>query len=336
MSNASRRGDQAAAVTIGRNEGERLRRCLESIPRSIGRTVYVDSGSFDGSVELARRRGAEVVELDMRAPFTAARARNAGIARALEIAGGELDFVLVLDGDCELASGFVERALSTMKADARVAVVCGRRREKHRDASTYNTLCDMEWDTPVGEAETCGGDALIRMSAFREAGGYDDAVIAGEEPELCLRLRRHGWAVRRIEGDMTFHDAAMSRFSQWWRRAVRAGHAYAELYARHRYWRREVRSVLVFGLVVPALALTAAPATGGLSLGLFGLYGVVFVRARGHRRSRGDVARDASLYARYCVVAKFAHLAGMARYVASRALGKRPVIIEYKQASTVG
>jgi GT2 family glycosyltransferase len=329
----------AAAVAIGRNEGERLQRCLESIPRSIGRTVYVDSGSTDGSVDLARRHGAEVVELDVRTPFTAARARNAGIARASELAGGALAFVLVLDGDCELASGFFERALSTMKSDPRVAVVCGRRRERHRDASIYNTLCDMEWDTPVGDAESCGGDALIRMSALREAGGYDDGVIAGEEPELCLRLRGRGWLVRRIDGEMTLHDAAMARFSQWWKRAVRAGHAYAELYARHRYWGHEVRSILVSALAVPTLAFAAAPATGGLSLGLLAVHGLVYRRARTYRTARGDTPKDAALYARFCVVAKFAQLAGMARYVANRALGRRSEIIEYKPrtgGSTVG
>jgi cellulose synthase/poly-beta-1,6-N-acetylglucosamine synthase-like glycosyltransferase len=293
--------------------------------------VYVDSGSTDGSVDLAGRHGADVVELDMRTPFTAARARNAGIARALEAPSGEVDFVLVLDGDCELVAGFLERAVATMRSDPRVAVVCGRRRERHRDATRYNALCDMEWDTPVGEAEACGGDALLRVSALREVGGYDDGLIAGEEPELCLRLRRSGWIVQRIEGDMTFHDAAMTSFGQWWKRAVRAGHAYAELYARHRHWGREVRSIVVSALVVPAVALFAAPVTGGWSLGLSAVYAVVYRRARAHRISRGDGPRDASLYARFCVVAKFAQLAGMARYVVNRALGKRPEIIEYKR-----
>jgi cellulose synthase/poly-beta-1,6-N-acetylglucosamine synthase-like glycosyltransferase len=296
--------------------------------------VYVDSGSTDGSVDLARRLGAEVVDLDMEIPFTAARARNTGIVRALELAGGDLGFVLVLDGDCELAPEFFERALSTMKSDPRVAVVCGRRRERHRDASIYNTLCDLEWDTPLGDAEACGGDALLRVSALRQVGGYDEGVIAGEEPELCFRLRRAGWFIRRIDGEMTLHDAAMTHFWQWWRRAVRAGHAYADLYARHRYWAREVRSILVLGLVVPSLALTAAPATAGCSLGLFGLHAVAYRRALLRRRARGDSASDAALYARFCVVAKFAQLAGMARFVANRALGRRAEIIEYKPSSS--
>ena len=64
-------------VVIGRNEGGRLIRCLTSLKEN-KQLVYVDSGSTDSSVIEARRRGAEVVELNMEIPFTAARARNEG------------------------------------------------------------------------------------------------------------------------------------------------------------------------------------------------------------------------------------------------------------------
>jgi len=72
---------QIAAIAIGRNEGPRLEACLASL-RAAGltRIVYVDSGSTDGSVDAATDTGAVVVPLDMSKPFTAARARNAGIA----------------------------------------------------------------------------------------------------------------------------------------------------------------------------------------------------------------------------------------------------------------
>ena len=66
-------------VAIGRNEGERLRRCLTAIPQ--GQTIiYVDSGSTDGSQDFARGMGLTVVDLDPGQRFTAARARNAGLA----------------------------------------------------------------------------------------------------------------------------------------------------------------------------------------------------------------------------------------------------------------
>src|SRR5882724_5591818 len=84
-------------VAIGRNEGQRLKQCLESL-RSRGVVIYVDSGSNDGSPQLARDFGAIVVDLETRLPFTAARARNAGFKSLVE-AAPEVDCVQFIDGD---------------------------------------------------------------------------------------------------------------------------------------------------------------------------------------------------------------------------------------------
>jgi GT2 family glycosyltransferase len=320
---------RVGVVLIGRNEGDRLRRCLASVPVGMP-TVYVDSGSTDQSVAMARGFGAEVIELDLATPFTAARARNAGITRLVEDGSRQFEFVQVVDGDCELAPGFIEAALETMFALPRAAVVCGRRRERSPDRSIYNALCDMEWDTPLGEIDACGGDALLRVAAFREVGGYDARVIAGEEPELCLRLRRNGWSAHRIDHEMTLHDAAITSFSAWWRRTVRAGHAYAELFVTHLHWGREVASILLYGWALPVLAVGLAPVTFGASLALFAAYGFLYLRVRAHRLRKGDSSSGASLYALFCVIAKFPHFIGMVRYVAKRFVGAEPKIIEYK------
>ena len=233
-------------MVIGRNEGERLRRCLAGLGEDLASTVYVDSGSSDGSVSLARALGVEVVALDGQRPFTAARARNAGLARLRELVP-DLELVQFLDGDCVMAEDWLVRARSAMAADASLAVVCGRRRERFPDATVYNLLCDIEWNAPPGLAQACGGDALMRIGALVEAGGYDESMIAGEEPELCLRLRQRGHRILRIAADMTLHDAHITHFAQWWKRTVRSGHAYAEGFAMHRhdpggFWAREVRS----------------------------------------------------------------------------------------------
>ena len=213
-------------VAIGRDEGERLRRCLDSLAGLRCPIVYVDSGSRDGSPGLARAMAAEVVELDPGLPFTAGRGRNEGLVRALQLHPG-LELVQFVDGDCELASGWLEHGRDEFRSDDPLAAVCGRVREANREASIYNRLCDMEWDAPPGEARSCGGNAMMRVQAFREVGGFRPGFIAGEEPELCLRLRAAGWRIRRTSDDMVRHDAAMTRFSQWWRRARRAGWAYA-------------------------------------------------------------------------------------------------------------
>lgn len=248
-----------AAIVIGRNEGERLKLCLAAL-KGVDRVIYVDSGSTDDSPNHAAELGAEVVILDMSRPFTAARARNAGIA---QLRDAPPDAVQFLDGDCEMREGWIVTAREFLDMHPQVGVVCGRRRERFPEASIYNRLIDLEWETPIGQARSCGGDALIKWQALAEVGGYDPTLIAGEEPELCVRLRAAGWQIWRIDAEMTWHDANMTRLSQWWRRARRAGHAFAEGAALHggtpeRHNVSQRNRALIWGLGVPGLALTGA------------------------------------------------------------------------------
>jgi GT2 family glycosyltransferase len=332
-------------VAIGRNEGQRLRRCLASV-RGLGLTVvYVDSGSSDGSVELARDLGAQVHELDLARPFTAARARNAGLATLLRHAPAT-QLVQFVDGDCELVPGWLDRATNELERHPCLAAVCGRRRERFPEASLYNRLCDLEWDTPVGDALECGGDVLMRVDALAEVGGYDPDLIAGEEPELCVRLRERGWGVRRIDADMTLHDAAMERFGQWWRRAERCGHTYAAAFARYGTKRearyaRAVASVLLWALGFPAVLGTAIALAAGAGSTRWALLGALVLLAgyarlvatiARHRAAGGGRRRDAWLYAAACVLGKWPELAGMALYLRNRALGRQTRLIEYKRA----
>lgn len=322
--------EDVGVVAIGRNEGDRLRRCFDALPAGMSSVVYVDSASTDDSVGLARRRGLEVVDLDMSVPFTAARARNAGLRRLRE-RWPHLRLVQFIDGDCGLAPGWLEAAAGELRSTPRLGMVCGRRREVAPGASIYNRLCDMEWDTPVGEAESCGGDALARVAALDEVGGYDERLIAAEEPELCARLRARGWGVRRIDHEMTSHDAAMTRFTQWWRRSVRSGHGFAEVNAMHpAVYRRLMRSILAWGLVLPAVVAVSAPLTGGLGLALLLAYPALWARILLRRRAGGEASGDAALYATFCVLGKFPLFAGAARHRWNRNRGRRSRLIEYK------
>ncbi|MGB8812883.1 MAG: glycosyltransferase [Paracoccaceae bacterium] len=251
---------QTDAIVIGRNEGARLQSCLSSLLGQVRSVIYVDSGSTDGSADLARGLGAQVVELDMATPFSAARARNAGLA---VLAAKPPDYVQFVDGDCTVDATWIAAALAFMASHPEAVVVCGRRREQFPQASVYNRLCDREWNTPTGQARACGGDALMRFAAVRAVGGYREGLIAGEEPELCLRLGRAGGQIWRIDAEMTRHDAAMTRFGQWWRRSRRAGFAFAEGSALHgagpeRHWVTETRRALVWGAALPLTALGLA------------------------------------------------------------------------------
>lgn len=328
--------NKVGLVVIGRNEGQRLHQCLLSVIGKVARIVYVDSGSTDGSIELARSIGVDVVELDMSTPFTAARARNTGFAHLLQT-DAQIKFVQFVDGDCEVVEGWLERAQSELEAQPNVAVVCGRRRERFPEQSIYNLLCDIEWDTPVGEAKACGGDSMMRTEAFVQVGGFNPDLIAGEEPELCVRLRQKGWKIFRLDAEMTLHDAQMTRFGQWWKRTLRAGHAYAEGAWLHgkspeRHWVKESRSIWLWGLVIPLLALGMAWPTRGLSLLLLGGYPLVTYRIYRYMQPQGYKSKDAALYALSCVLSKFPQLVGQIQFHLNRLLGRRRSLVEYKSA----
>ena len=325
-------------VTIGRNEGERLVRCLKSLQAQLPPSmpvVYVDSGSTDDSIQSAEQLGVKVVRLDMFVPFTMARGRNAGVEYLLEHYP-DLYFVQFIDGDCELMAGWLDTALDFISKDDNLAVVCGQRRERFPDASPYNRLADMEWNTLVGEASACGGDALMRVAAIRQVNGYNPKLIAGEEPEMCIRLRDKGWKIWRIDADMTLHDAAIYRFGQWWKRSVRGGWAVAEGYARYgtspeRYMRKQVRSGWVWGLIVPVIVVGLMLPTSGLSLLLLLGYGVLAWKIYRYRRQvYDDTPQHARLYAYYCTLSKLPQMVGQLRYGFNRLRRKDAVLIEYK------
>jgi glycosyltransferase involved in cell wall biosynthesis len=329
---------EIGVVVIGRNEGNRLTECLLSVIGAGRTVVYVDSGSTDGSVAQARAHGVDVIELDLSIPFTAARARNVGLEYLLQLEP-EVEFVQFVDGDTRVVEGWWERAVSELIAQPDVVVVCGRRREQYPTRSIYNRLCDIEWDTPVGEAKTCGGDAMMRVSALKQVGGFNPSLIAGEEPELCVRLRMAGGKILRINAEMTWHDADITRFSQWWKRSLRAGHAYAEgsmLHGRspERHWVKESRSIWLWGLFLPLLAMTTAWLTSGLSLLLLLVaYTLLGYKIYKSSLQRGLNRDDAFFYSVFCLLGKFPQLQGQIQFHLSQLLKKQSTLVEYKSAT---
>jgi GT2 family glycosyltransferase len=268
--------------------------------------------------------------LDLSLPFTAARARNAGFM-AVKSLKPDIRFVQFIDGDCILVSGWLEAARAFIEKRDDVAIVCGRRRERHPDGSIYNRLCDMEWDTPVGEAAASGGDALVRVEAFEAAGGFRTTLIAGEEPELCLRLREKGWKVWRLDAEMTEHDAAMTRFGQWWTRAIRCGYGCADVAWLHRHsqlgiWRRETLRALLWGGLLPAAigvgALSHPAALLGASLYLLQICRMAL--------KDGALSRLSWQRAVMLTLGKFAEFQGILRFLWYKERRRAATLIEYK------
>ncbi|MBT1515624.1 glycosyltransferase family 2 protein [Bradyrhizobium sp. SRL28] len=322
------------AVVIGRNEGQRLVASLHSVSTAAV-VIYVDSNSTDGSVQAARELGADVVELDLSTPFTAARARNAGFARLLTIIP-DLPYVQFVDGDCELAAGWPNAAAAFLDAHADAAAVCGRLRERYPDRSVYNWLCDKEWDRPTGEVRAFAGNVMLRTAALRSVGGYREDVIAAEEDELCVRLRQANWRIWRLPDEMALHDAAMLHFAQWWRRTQRAGYAFAQGAHLHgappeRHFVREARRALVWGLLLPLAAIIAT-----MALTRFGWIAWLIYPVQLARLSINNTGpfSDRSRLAVFQLLARFPEGLGLAKFWRDRLLRRRPQLIEHKQIPT--
>lgn len=303
--------------------------------------VYVDSGSTDDSVEFARSLNVDVVDLDLSRPFTMARGRNAGFYRLHE-QYPDIEYVQFVDGDCEVAVGWIPAAKATLECQANVVAVCGRRREQAPHASRFNLLCDLEWDKAPGDTLSCGGDAMFRVGPLQDVGGYNEYMIAGEEGDLCFRLRGLGWKILRINHEMTRHDAAITSWSQWIKRAIRGGHAFAEGAHLHgqskeRYSVRSTRSALFWGALVPLFCILMLVAAFfyhplcmlALAILLSG-YLILGYRVYRESRCRGRRWGLSLMNAWFCIIAKIPEAIGVLQFWINRLFGKRSQLIEYK------
>ncbi|PIE22427.1 MAG: glycosyl transferase [Planctomycetota bacterium] len=342
---------ETAIVVIGRNEGQRLIACFDSLRGREPYLVYVDSGSSDGSIDAALSRGIDVITLDTDSPFTAARARNSGWRRSVE-RHPELKYVQFVDGDCCVDPDWISFAHNHLKNHPKLAAVAGRRRERHPEASRYNLLCDMEWDTPIGEAAAVGGDAMFRIAALQEADGFNDQLICGEEPELCFRLRQRGWSMERLDHEMTLHDADMHRFGQWWNRSKRGGWAFAEGAAMYgdseeRYNVQQYRSIWIWAALLPSTLLILGGLVTGFVFQSFFAAAIGAVLsplllmplalwlnswrvARNRVQRHGDSWRSAKTYAFWALLWKYPAFLGLLSFAQHRRSNRKASLIEYK------
>lgn len=321
-------------VIIGRNEGERLKRCLASLALQAGAHVYVDSGSTDGSADYARSIGVDVVDLDLSVPFSAGRARNAGFS-LLTGANPGLRYVQFIDGDCELMPDWISVSMEFLDSREEYAVVSGRVKERNPGASVYNTLCDVEWAGSEGDALSCGGIFMIRTDAFSQCGGFNESMIAGEEPELCYRLRQSGWKLYYMNRPMANHDADMHRFSQWWKRTQRSGYAYAHRYSLHvgkndRHLRKATMRTWLWSIGIPASVVALWALVGPWSALLLAAYPVQLARGYVATVKLIRDRRASFLYAAFNVLGRWAQLSGQVKFLAKTALRNSHRIIEYK------
>lgn len=329
-------------VVIGRNEGERLRICLNSVLKFCSNVIYVDSGSNDGSVTLAKDLGAIVVKLDSSIPFSASRARNAGVL-ALNPLKNKLKYVQFVDGDCEINNKWMDLAQLFLEGHSNVAVVSGRLRERYPEKSVYNLLCDAEWEAPIGEVMSCGGLAMMRIDVFNLLGGFRDDVTSGEEPELCMRIRENGLKIWRLENEMALHDAAMFHFSQWWNRNRRTGYGSIDLAIRfsHPNFKRIVFRAMFWAvwtlmiLIIGTVSLFDEREIFNLLLYLLiAAWPINILRVALKTWSSGKSAKFSFIYSWYMAIGVWPQLLGIASYIGDRIHQRQIRLIEHKTSKS--
>ncbi len=323
-------------VVIGRNEGDRLKAALKAI-QSLSPSspvVYVDSGSTDDSVAFAQSIDMQAVELDLSIPFTAARARNAGFEQLLND-NPNIQYVQFMDGDCVLHPGWIETAVTALSQDENTGIVSGRRHEKFPEASVYNTLMDIEWNTPVGETLAVPGDMCVKVSVFKAINGFSENIIAAEDDDLCLRARNAGYKIFRLDASMSHHDANIMHLSQWYKRSKRGGHGYANINHIHgkgpeKYFRRELMSVALWGGCIPLAFLACLFISPNLAFVIFALYSLFILRTIIRRAKNGDTLKVAFAYGFLIFTGKTPELMGVFEYWKNRLLSRKHQLIEYK------
>jgi cellulose synthase/poly-beta-1,6-N-acetylglucosamine synthase-like glycosyltransferase len=330
-----------SVVIIGRNEGARLRRCLESVktmdyPGGAFEVIYVDSASTDHSAELAASYGAKVIVVHPQRP-TAALGRNAGWRVACA------PFVLFLDGDTILHPRFVADSLAEF-SDQKVAIVWGHRREIHSAGSLFNRVLDLDWIYRPGMVEFCGGDAIVRRSALEAIDGFDERLIAGEEPEMCRRMRARGLQILHVDRPMTGHDLAMTNWTQYWKRATRAGYAYAEVSARFRntalpFWeadaqRNRNRAITLIGIaLIGPLVSVVMGSPLPLVIAVLAL-SLLVARSAWKARWKSAEPLTAILYGIHSHLQQIPIFLGQLQYQRDAKSGRKRGLIEYKEASS--
>ena len=173
-----------------KNDASRLETCLRSILRNAGTAehheiIVVDNGSTDGSADVARRLGAQVLGISDRVRVSELRNRAARVATG--------DVLAFIDADNEIVSGWTRAAIESLRLE-RVGAV----------GALYLAPLDGTWvqraygylrGRASGQHDTHwlgSGNLAVWRKAFDAVGGFDTTLEACEDVDFCQRLRATG------------------------------------------------------------------------------------------------------------------------------------------------
>ncbi|HOF40052.1 MAG TPA: glycosyltransferase family A protein [Candidatus Hydrogenedentes bacterium] len=307
-------------VVIGYNEAATLKACLESVKTAnldgfSWELIYVDGGSTDDSMEIARETGVNLL-LGGEMRRRAAENRNLGLSAAR----GRL--VQFIDGDMTLSPDWPRTAAQFLSENEAVAAVCGNLEESA--PGVFYAALQIDWAQREGEIRHCGGAAMYVAGLLREAGAFPTEVAYGEEPLLCWRLRNIlGRKIYQINQTMARHNLDFRGLRDYWRRNVRCGQTYAEIAAicwrtPDPLWRRECLTNAGWALLMFGALAGLIIGTTGLRVSILAVAGCVLARKFAQTRMKGHAAGVSLMYAVHSYFSKLSIAWGELRWVLRR------------------
>lgn len=339
--------ERTGIVIIGRNEAHHLEWSLRSVLHEGLPCVYADCLSRDASLPIARKLKIPVVMVSGEM-LTAAKARNTGF-NCLTAQFPSLEYIQFLDGDCQLKANWIATAVKILDENPRLAAISGILEERYPHAGLFHRLAAIEWHLAFQAPHRCGGVTLFRASALRDADGFNDVIRAGEEPELCHRLRQRGWEFKKVELPMATHDLGHASWRTWCRRQMRNGGGALQVYRLHAHepqplLRSYLFSIALWTLAGPLTALIATVAAGlavGFAAGLIVLMaaclGYVWQawRIRAYVRRHG-IGNSALVYSCMALAGKFPELLGVLFYTFEERFKGKPSLLSQKVLMPTG
>jgi succinoglycan biosynthesis protein ExoA len=241
-----------------------LLRFLRSEIDAIGgpaRIVVADGGSTDGTPAIA----ATVAESDPRVSVldNPKRLQSAGINAAVAAHGDGARFLIRVDAHGDYPEGFlstlIEEADATGAASVVVSMVTeGAEPFASAAAAAQNSVLGNGGSShrraAAGRFVEHGHHALMRISAFRAVGGYDETFSHNEDAELDYRLAMAGhriWLTGRTQIRYYPRRTPAALFRQYYN----YGRGRARTLVKHRT-RPKIRQ-LTMVMVAPTVALAA-------------------------------------------------------------------------------
>jgi len=245
-------------IIIGKNEESNLGNCFRSVlemdyPADRFEVIYVDTGSTDRSLEIARKSNVRAVEEHAQFP-SPGLARNRGIQEA------QYDIIHFIDGDMTIDSGYLRKAVSFLDTD-RIACVIGNVSERRSDRSFLARVLNYPWSIRrSGFVEAPGAGGTFLKGVLQMINGYNPLILKGQETELGYRIRQKGYRIYKIEHTMGVHHYGINNLCDLAKRSYLMGISYGMILTMPReqsyadlFWR--ARNMLAQGIIFLVLVL---------------------------------------------------------------------------------